>query len=71
MDLIRILNELWHRRLWVVAAACRGAAHRHLHEPTSFPPSKSALQLVGAATSQVLIDSSTSAIADVDRDPAR
>ena len=27
-------------------------------------------QLVGAATSQVLIDSSTSAIADVDRDPA-
>ncbi len=68
MDLIRILNELWNRRLWVVAAAVV-ALLIGISTNYKLPSFEKRAQLVGAATSQVLIDSSTSAIADVDRDP--
>ena len=69
MDLIRILNELWNRRWWVL---CAGVLAMLLALSTSYrlPSFEKRAQLVGAASSQVLIDSSTSAIADVDRDPA-
>jgi energy-converting hydrogenase Eha subunit F len=68
MDLIRILNELWKRRLLVVAAAAV-ALLIGISTAYKLPSFEKRAQLVGAATSQVLIDSSTSAIADVDRDP--
>jgi hypothetical protein len=68
MDLIRILNELWNRRLWVVAATVV-ALLVGISTNYKLPSFEKRAQLVGAATSQVLIDSSTSAIADVDRDP--
>lgn len=69
MDLIKILNELWDRRRWVIAAGLLAllVAVSTQYKLPSFE--KKAL-LVGAANSQVLIDSQTSAIADVDRDPA-
>lgn len=69
MDLIKILNELWNRRWWVL---CAGVLAMLLALSTSYrlPSFEKRAQLVGAASSQVLIDSSTSAIADVDRDPA-
>jgi hypothetical protein len=69
MDLLKIFNELWERRRLVIAAfvvALLAAISTQYNLP-SFE--KKAL-LVGAASSQVLIDSQTSAIADVDRDPA-
>ena len=69
MDLIRILNELWSRRLWVVAAVVVAALFG-ISTSYKLPSFEKRAQLVGAASSQVLIDSSTSAIADVDRDPA-
>jgi energy-converting hydrogenase Eha subunit F len=69
MDLIRILNELWNRRLWVLAATVI-ALLIGISTNYRLPSFEKRAQLVGAATSQVLIDSSTSAIADVDRDPA-
>ncbi len=69
MDLIKILNELWKRRLWVVAAVVI-AALIGLSTSYKLPSFEKRAQLVGAASSQVLIDSSTSAIADVERDPA-
>jgi hypothetical protein len=68
MDLIRILNELWNRRLWVVAATIV-ALLVGISTNYKLPSFEKRAQLVGAATSQVLIDSKTSAIADVDRDP--
>lgn len=68
MDLLRILNELWNRRLWVVAAVVV-ALLVSISTSYKLPSFEKRAQLVGAATSQVLIDSSTSAIADVDRDP--
>lgn len=68
MDLIKILNELWNRRPWVVAAVIV-AALIGLSTSYKLPSFEKRAQLVGAASSQVLIDSSTSAIADVDRDP--
>jgi hypothetical protein len=68
MDLIRILNELWNRRLWVIAATVV-ALLVGISTNYKLPSFEKRAQLVGAATSQVLIDSSTSAIADVDRDP--
>ena len=69
MDLIKIINELWKRRRWVIAAfvlAVLVGVSMNYELPSLH---KKAL-LVGAATSQVLVDSQTSAIADVDRDPA-
>jgi hypothetical protein len=68
MDLIKILNELWNRRLWVVAAAVV-ALLVGISTNYKLPSFEKRAQLVGAASSQVLIDSSTSAIADVERDP--
>ena len=68
MDLLRILNELWNRRLWV-AAAFLVALLVGISTNYKLPSFEKRAQLVGAASSQVLIDSSTSAIADVDRDP--
>lgn len=69
MDLIKILNELWKRRLWVLAAVVV-AALVGISTTYSLPSFEKQAQLTGAASSQVLIDSSTSAIADVERDPA-
>ena len=68
MDLIRILNELWSRRLWVVAAVAI-AGLVGLSTAYKRPSLEIRAELVGAASSQVLIDSSTSAIGDVERDP--
>ncbi|HWJ42874.1 MAG TPA: hypothetical protein VNR67_05535, partial [Solirubrobacterales bacterium] len=68
MDLIRILNELWSRRLWVVAAVAI-AGLVGLSTAYKLPSLEKRAELVGAASSQVLIDSSTSAIGDVERDP--
>lgn len=68
MDLIRILNELWNRRFWVVGAIVVALLFG-ISTNYKLPSFEKRAQLVGAATSQVLIDSSTSAIADVDRDP--
>src|ERR1044072_2639283 len=69
MDLIRILNELWDRRRWVIAAAVVSLL---VGISTSFrlPSLEKRELLTGAASSQVLIDSETSAIGDVERDPA-
>ena len=69
MDLIKILNELWKRRLWVLGAVVV-AALIGLSTTYKLPSLEKRAELVGAASSQVLIDSSTSAIADVERDPA-
>src|SRR6186997_318277 len=68
MDLIRILNELWSRRLWVLAAIAV-AGLIGLSTAYRLPSFEKRAELVGAASSQVLIDSSTSAIGDVERDP--
>ncbi len=68
MDLIRILNELWSRRLWVLAAVAI-AGLVGLSTAYKLPSMEKRAELVGAASSQVLIDSSTSAIGDVERDP--
>jgi hypothetical protein len=68
MDLLKILNELWKRRLWVGAAVVV-ALLVAISTNYKLPSFEKRAQLVGAATSQVLIDSSTSAIADVERDP--
>ncbi|HET7417658.1 MAG TPA: hypothetical protein VFJ61_08555 [Solirubrobacterales bacterium] len=68
MDLIRILNELWSRRLWVLAAAAV-AGLIGLSTAYKLPSFEKRAELLGAASSQVLIDSSTSAIGDVERDP--
>jgi hypothetical protein len=68
MDLIRILNELWSRRLWVLAAVAV-AGLIGLSTAYKLPSFEKRSELVGAASSQVLIDSSTSAIGDVERDP--
>jgi hypothetical protein len=69
MDLIRILNELWDRRRWVIAAAFV-ALLIGISTSYKIPSFEKKELLSGAASSQVLIDSSTSAIGDVDRDPA-
>ena len=69
MDLIKILNELWDRRRWVIAAGVL-ALLVSISTQYSLPSFEKKALLVGAASSQVLIDSQTSAIADVDRDPA-
>jgi hypothetical protein len=69
MDLIRILNELWDRRRWVAAAAFV-ALLVGLSTSYRLPSFEKKELLSGAASSQVLIDSSTSAIGDVERDPA-
>ncbi len=69
MDLIRILDELWHRRRWVIAAAFV-ALLVGLSTGYKLPSFEKRELLTGAASSQVLIDSSTSAIGDVERDPA-
>jgi hypothetical protein len=69
MDLIKILNELWNRRRWVIAAAAF-ALLVSISTQYELPSFEKKSLLVGAANSQVLIDSQTSAIADVDRDPA-
>ncbi|HEX5593991.1 MAG TPA: hypothetical protein VFX35_11660 [Solirubrobacterales bacterium] len=69
MDLIRILNELWSRRFWVLAAVVV-AALLGLSTTYKLPSFEKRAELVGAASSQVLVDSSTSAIGDVERDPA-
>jgi hypothetical protein len=68
MDLIRILNELWSRRLWVLAAVAV-AGLIGLSTAYKLPSFEKRSELLGAASSQVLIDSSTSAIGDVERDP--
>jgi hypothetical protein len=68
MDLIKILNELWKRRLWVVAAAVV-AMLIGLSTSYKLPSFEKRAEVTGAASSQVLIDASTSAIADVERDP--
>jgi hypothetical protein len=68
MDLIRILNELWNRRWWVLAATVV-AALVAISTNYKLPSFEKRALLTGAASSQVLIDSQTSAIADVDRDP--
>jgi hypothetical protein len=69
MDLIRILNELWSRRVWVLAAiAVAGLVG--LSTTYKLPSFEKRAELVGAASSQVLIDSSTSVIGDVEKDPA-
>ena len=69
MDLLKILNELWNRRLWVIGALVI-ALLVGISTNYKLPSFEKRALLVGAANSQVLIDSSTSAIADVDRDPA-
>ncbi len=69
MDLIKILNELWNRRRWTIAAGVL-ALLVGISTQYSLPSFEKKALLVGAANSQVLIDSQTSAIADVDRDPA-
>jgi hypothetical protein len=69
MDLIRILNELWKRRLWVLAAIVV-AGLIGLSTTYRLPSFEKRAELVGAASSQVLIDSSTSVIGDVEKDPA-
>ncbi len=69
MDLIRILNELWDRRRLVIAAAIV-ALLVGLSTSYRLPSFERKELLSGAASSQVLIDSSTSAIGDVERDPA-
>lgn len=69
MDLIRILNELWDRRRWVIAAVFV-ALLVGISTSYRLPSFEKRELLSGAASSQVLIDSSTSAIADVDKDPA-
>jgi hypothetical protein len=69
MDLIKILNELWDRRRWVIVAGLL-ALLIGISTQYELPSFKKKALLVGAANSQVLIDSQTSAIADVDRDPA-
>jgi energy-converting hydrogenase Eha subunit F len=69
MDLLKIINELWHRRALVIAAFVV-ALLVGLSTNYKLPSFEKKALLVGAATSQVLVDSSTSAIADVDRDPA-
>lgn len=69
MDVVRITKELWDRRRWVIAAvvlALLVGISTSYHLP-SFE--KKAL-LSGAASSQVLVDSSTSAIGDAEKDPA-
>lgn len=68
MDLIKILNELWKRRLWVVGAVVV-ALLIGLSTSYKLPSLEKRAVLTGAASSQVLIDASTSAIADVERDP--
>lgn len=69
MDLLKILNELWERRIWVIGAFVI-ALLVGLSTNYKLPSMEKRALMVGAANSQVLIDSSTSAIADVDRDPA-
>jgi hypothetical protein len=69
MDLIKILNELWDRRRWVIAAGLL-ALLVSISTQYKLPSFEKKALLTGAANSQVLIDSQTSAIADVDRDPA-
>lgn len=69
MDLIKIINELSKRRLWVIGAFAL-ALLIGISTNYKLPSLEKRSLLVGAASSQVLIDSSTSAIADVDRDPA-
>jgi len=68
MDLIRILNELWSRRLWVLGAVAI-AGLIGLSTAYKLPSLEKRAEVVGAASSQVLIDSATSAIGDVERDP--
>jgi hypothetical protein len=69
MDLIKIFNELWQQRRWVIGAFVV-ALLVGISTNYKLPSLEKRSLLVGAASSQVLIDSSTSAIADVDRDPA-
>lgn len=69
MDVIRIINELWDRRRWVIAAIVIAML---IGISTSYrlPSFEKKELLSGAASSQLLVDSSTSAIADVEKDPA-
>jgi hypothetical protein len=69
MDLLKIINELGKRRRWVIGAFLL-ALLVGISTNYKLPSLEKKSLLVGAASSQVLIDSSTSAIADVDRDPA-
>lgn len=69
MDLLKIINELNKRRRWVIAAFLL-ALLVGISTNYRLPSFEKKALLTGAASSQVLIDSSTSAIADVDRDPA-
>jgi hypothetical protein len=68
MDLVDILRELWARRRWlllVIPLALLAAISTNYRLPSL---EKRELP-VGAASAQILIDASTSAIADVNRDP--
>lgn len=69
MDVVRIINELWDRRRWVIGAVVLAML---IGISTSYrlPSFEKKALLSGAASSQVLVDSSTSAIADVEKDPA-
>jgi hypothetical protein len=69
MDAVRIINELWARRRWVIGAIVL-ALLVGISTSYSLPSFEKKALLSGAATSQVLVDSSTSAIADVEKDPA-
>lgn len=68
MDLVRILNELWDRRRWVVAAAVV-ALLAGISTSYKLPSFEKKAQENGAASAQALIDSTQSTIGDVERDP--
>jgi hypothetical protein len=71
MELVHIAKALWVKKVWVaVGAVIAGlAALSVLYQigPSSFPPQSKTVR-VGAATTEVLIDSPQSALGDLKRD---
>ena len=68
MDLVDILRELWARRRWLLLVTL-AAFLAALSTSYKLPSLEKRELLVGAASAQILVDASTSMIADVDRDP--
>lgn len=71
MDLAPILRELWQRRAWVALAACVAtllAVMTSFHVSLAPPSAEKRKSEVGAASTQVLVDSPRSPVADLRRD---
>lgn len=74
MEIVAILNALWRRRIWVLAAAvvALGVGIKTAYHVTLSPPSlKTKSFQVGSASTQLLLDSPQSSLVAINEDLSR